>query len=154
AWFTDSGDDNIGFVTPYPSCQPTYYPTPAQSTTRGIALGPDNRIWITEYDAGKIAAFDPTQQKFTLEVSLQANAMPYEIVAGPDGALWFTEIGASAIGRVTVKGKLTEYSPLTSAASPTGITIGPDGALWFCETGAIKIGRIDTKGNISEFNAP
>jgi virginiamycin B lyase len=99
-------------------------------------------------------------------------SLPYGIAAGADGALWFTEYvvngdngapnTASAIGRITTAGAITEF-PLPSAAStPQGIAAGPDGALWFIETGdtnstpnvPVRIGRITTSGALTEFALP
>jgi hypothetical protein len=68
-----------------------------------------------------------------------------EITAGPDGNMWFTEPGLNRIGRITPRGRISQY-PLPSADSqPAGIAAGPDGNLWFTESQANKIGRITPK---------
>ena len=45
--------------------------------------------------------------------------------------MWFTERLASAIGRITPDGTITEYKLPTFTSYPGGIAAGPDGNLWF-----------------------
>jgi len=80
------------------------------------------------------------------------NSQPSKIAAGPDGALWFTETGASSIGRMTVRGEVTEF-PLGDGFL-AGISAGPDGALWFTVEDQDQIGRITTDGQVTRFPLP
>jgi streptogramin lyase len=74
-----------------------------------------------------------------------AGSGPSGIAAGRDGALWYTEFGASAIGRITSGGTVTNhFATPTAASDPSDITAGPDGALWFTEQTGDRIGRIQT----------
>ena|SRR5579864_5495662 len=75
----------------------------------------------------------------------------FGITAGPDGNVWFADAYRSAIGRIDMSGKVTEFTTPTASAFPYAITVGPDGNLWFTETGIHSIGRITTAGVIKEF---
>jgi streptogramin lyase len=66
----------------------------------------------------------------------EQNDQPLMITSGPDGALWFTEYNASAIGRITPAGSITQYEIPGSDTQPTAITEGPDGQVWFALSGA------------------
>jgi streptogramin lyase len=79
-----------------------------------------------------------------------AGAKPNGIVSGPDGNLWFCEQGQTKIGKITLSGKITEYS---IAAQASSIAVGSDGNLWFVN-GANSIGRITTSGAETEFPVP
>jgi len=75
-----------------------------------------------------------------------------DIATGPDGNLWFTEAGGDRVGRVTVKGRFTEFLTEASGGSvPTGITRGPDGNLWFTERAGSRVTRITPAGQITAF---
>jgi streptogramin lyase len=80
---------------------------------------------------------------------------PGAIVAGPDGNVWFTEDVPPAIGRISPRGRITEFSAgLDVGSEPTAIVAGPDGNLWFTEGGRpAAIGRITPGGTITEFSA-
>lgn len=95
----------------------------------------NNKITITEFKV-------PTDSN---------NSGPYFITSGPDGNLWFTKYYTSKIGRITPKGKLTEFDV---PSFPGGITSGSDGNLWFTELTNNKIARFTPSGDITEFSIP
>jgi streptogramin lyase len=64
--------------------------------------------------------------------------------------LWFANAGNNSIGRITTKGKVTNYRG-TGISSPQGIAAGPDGALWFTNETGNSIGRITTTGTVTNY---
>jgi virginiamycin B lyase len=85
-------------------------------------------------------------------MGISPNEKPMDLAAGPDQAMRFTEYrphgsdleGREAkIGRITMSGKITEYSGFDSHSGPTGIVRGPDGNMWFVETFANSVGRVN-----------
>ena len=58
-------------------------------------------------------------------------------------AMWFTNAGNNSIGRITVKGKVFNYTS-TGIGEPADIVPGPDGAMWFTNHGNSSIGRMTT----------
>ncbi|HLJ04541.1 MAG TPA: hypothetical protein VKT31_13935, partial [Solirubrobacteraceae bacterium] len=99
------------------------------------AVTPAGRV--TEFTAGLRSAY----------------GSPQYIARGRDGNLWFTTATSAfatvggAIGRITPKGRITEFS--TGAGTPSGIAAGADGNIWF--TTAAAIGRMTPKGDITYF---
>ena len=67
---------------------------------------------------------------------------PALIITGPDGNLWFTETNVDNIGKITIAGVITEFTPPTLGGAPFVLTAGPDGNLWFTESTAGRIGKI------------
>ena len=87
-----------------------------------------------------------------------------QITAGPDGNLWFIEEYGDRIGRITPKGKVTEFSVgITPGAFLSGITAGPDGNVWFTDaawrtpsaatTSSPAGSDASPKGEVTEFSA-
>jgi virginiamycin B lyase len=115
------------------------------STTFGIATGPDSNIWTTLYSANqplsRLNKFDQAHND-TLYTISQPAAWPYGITSGPDGKLWFTEANANQIATITVAGAITEYAIPTLNSVPRGVTIGPDRNVWFTEFAGNKIGKV------------
>jgi virginiamycin B lyase len=111
-----------------------------------IVPGPDGALWYTlsfQYAIGHITTtgtnhFFPTP---TGGPQSYSNG----IAVGGDGALWFA-LNASAIGRITTAGVVTECptptKPVGGTSLPFGMTAGPDAAMWFTENQAGKIGHI------------
>lgn len=84
------------------------------------------------------------------------------LTAGPDGNIWFAGLNygpagvTDILGKVTPKGKVTEFRLGTHAANVglADIAVGPEGNLWFTQGGRAKIGRSTTAGAITEFDVP
>ncbi|HEX3467951.1 MAG TPA: hypothetical protein VHT05_07745 [Candidatus Elarobacter sp.] len=111
-----------------------------------ITTGPDGALWFSlsfNYSIGHIttagvATYFPTPQ-------VGSRSYSQGIATGGDGAVWFA-LRASAVGRITTAGTVTECPTPTQIVGgtslPFGITAGPDAAMWFTENSAGKIGRI------------
>lgn len=167
-WFTQDGKTGpkIGRISA--SGKYTEYSVPgAYNGIGGIASGPDGALWFTEAstDANTPAKIGriTTTGAVTGYTIPDAHSFPAFITAGPDGALWFTEstlrldgrkvVDSGKIGRLTVRGRFTDFTLPTAFSGPEGITTGPDGALWFTEAVG-KIGRITTSGALTEYKIP
>ena len=79
--------------------------------------------------------------------------------------MWFTELAGNKIGRLTVRGDITEFElPQRQGAQcgylcPYGIASASDGTLWFTESqlspgGGNRIGRLTTDGKLTEYEIP
>ena len=119
---------------------------------QNIVAGPDKALWFTAQSVGNESEIGRITTDFKLN-QYPANGGPYGITVGPDKALWFTEESANAIGRITTKGKVTNYTKgITAGSEPFSIAAGPDGALWFTEYMGGRIGRITTAGKVTEYS--
>ena len=156
-WFTEQSGkigrmSLAGQLTEYTLSTPNSVP-------EGITVGPDGALWFTQRGANGIGRITTSGQvtEFPLPKDhLSSATWPARITVGPDGALWFTEPGLSLsggnrIGRLTVRGQLTEFDIPTTDAVPVGIVSGGDGNLWFAERQGRAIGRISTSGQLTEF---
>jgi virginiamycin B lyase len=116
-----------------------------------IAPGPDGALWFTERSGGRIGRITTAGKVTQYSTGITMGEEPFDLAAGPDGAMWFTEyvmvgsyqIQGSKIGRVTMKGAISEYSKgVTPTSGPTGIAAGPDGRMWFVESRTDRTGRV------------
>ncbi len=68
----------------------------------GLAMGPDNNLWISTLVGDSIAVKRIPDGKSLAEYQLQQGSWPTKIVPGPDGKIYFIESGTSRIGAITV----------------------------------------------------
>jgi streptogramin lyase len=148
-WFTDPSSHTVDRIT-----------TGGKITTfavsgapHGLTVGPDANLWFTEENS-MLGRITPAGSVTEIELPLEFPSDWDRITAGADGNLWFVESSANKIGRVSLRGDLTEFDIPTGNSSPAGITRGPDGNVWFTELTGGKIGRITPSGTITEFPLP
>jgi streptogramin lyase len=136
----------------------TEFPVPSGvgADPDGIAAGPGDSIWFTEYGADKIGTINSVTHAISEFPVPTANAEPFRITLGPDGNLWFTEFGVGQIGMINpATDKITEYPLSGAGTTPFGITAGPNDTVWFTEWSGNAIGSVDTQtGKITEYPIP
>ena len=140
----------------------------------GIAAGPDNTIWFTDWRdngfVGKRTA-DGTITEYPLYPAggFSGFGDAVSITAGPDGNMWISLPNDKSVARITPDGVVTKFQV---GADPAGITAGPDGNLWFttmpctgglanCADPAVfysdnsaHLGRITPSGAVSLYPLP
>lgn len=161
-WFVENLGNKVGRITR--SGHVTTFPIPTpNSQPDAIVTGPDGNLWFTEIAGNKIGRLTPKGVVTEFAVPT-ANAQPTVIAAGPDGHLWFTERGrlhsqggandVAKVGRISTKGKITEFELPTRGSRPVGIAAGADGNLWVTLSMVDKVARITPKGAVTEFALP
>ena len=134
-----------------PNCFSEYAIPSANATPIGIALGSDNNLWFTEYNANKIGSVTPAGA--VTEYPLNITANPVDIIAGPNNSLWFTEPTTSEIGEISTTGTVHQFSTLSGSAAPLGIAVDPTNTnrMWFGESNLGKIGSLAAGGAMNEY---
>ena len=149
-WFGEFAGGKIGRITPAGVITEFAIPTP-DSGPRALAAGADGNIWFSEFRTGKIGRITPAGEitEFALP---RANAGPGDITAGPDGAMWFLELSGTMdgiqpdgnrVGRISMRGEITEYQIPSAGNSPINIAVGPDRNVWYTKDAAL--GRVSSK---------
>ena len=152
-WFTETGADKIGRVTPDGTV--TEYDLPGRSRYHGfpadITAGPAGTVWFSEILGSQLVRIDTKSGAMTeFPVTGTPEESPGSLVFRPDGTFWFTGM-SDYVGRMTTGGVTKTFRvPATvySRSWPTAMVIGPDGAPWFYESGQIT--RVDARGRFSK----
>jgi streptogramin lyase len=166
-WFTESGGDRIGRITPSGVVIEFSAGLTPGSQPSDITLGMDGNLWFTEPGTDRIGRITPNGVISEFSAGISPGAQPTGIAPGPDGNIWFTEPGVNSIARISPAGVVTEFRQgvIPADAKPTDITRGPDGNMWFGQSrgagpvtsivAAAKIGRITPMGMVSyHYNFP
>ena len=158
-WFGMFAAGKIGRITPAGVITEFDIPTPF-SGPRALAAGPDGNIWFSEFHASKIGRI--TMAGVVTEFPLpRANSGPGDITAGADGNMWFIELNGTIdgrvvngnnVGRITMRGEITEFDIPSPTGSPTNVAVGPDRNVWYTKGAAL--GRVTPDGAITEFPLP
>lgn len=184
-WFNNrSATSAIGRITPQGTITEFGQGPYSGGSLPGPVLGPDGNVWFvaSSFKTLAIARIAPSGAAAGFGAGLSPRTLLLgPLSAGPDGNVWFTARGreeydpqgkrvtsgyATAIGRVTPSGEITEFGECLHLGpqytGPNSIAAGPDGNVWFTNhtTRSLPnvgtppaIGRITPSGEITEYRA-
>jgi len=122
-WITVDGDGNTllrEYALPY-----------EDAGIISLVLAPNHRAYFSEQALGKIGSIDIRTGAYR-EYDLPSSD-PLGLTLGPDGALWYTDRANAKVGRITLDGRVREWSlpptanngsspvPIAHCGSPTSV---------------------------------
>jgi virginiamycin B lyase len=110
AYFTVSGNDQIGYID-VKTKKITLHKTPtADSGPRRGSLDSRGRVWFGEFRGNRIGMFDPETQRIQEWVPPTPWAYPYDVVADKNGEAWAGSVFTDRVTRLDPKtGQMTDY---------------------------------------------
>jgi virginiamycin B lyase len=95
------------------------------------------RLWVTEWNSGRVARYDPTKRRWR-EWRLPGSAQPYAIYVDEKDVVWLTDFVANAIVRFApATGRFTTIR-LRAGANVRQL-LGRAGEIWGAESGADRL---------------
>jgi virginiamycin B lyase len=112
-------------------------PTEGQGARR---VWPDSRgrLWVSEWNAGKVAVYDPRADRWQEWRLPGDNPMPYAVFVDEADVVWLTDFGASALVRFDPEAERFARFPLRAGADVRQL-LGRRGELWGAESGADRL---------------
>ena len=111
-------------------------PTAGQGARR-VWSNAKGRIWVSEWNAGKVARYDPTTRKWR-EWDVPGPAKVYAVYVDEKNVVWLTDFGRSGLWRfVPATGQFTRI-PLRAGADVRQL-LGRPGEVWGAESGADRL---------------
>ncbi|OFW71035.1 MAG: lyase [Actinobacteria bacterium RBG_16_68_12] len=97
------------------------------------------RIWISEWNAGKVGMYDPGRRRWREWRVPGARPMPYAIFVDGEGKVWLSDFGANALVRFDpATSKFTQVR-LPSPDAAVRQLHGRPGEVWGAESGTDKL---------------
>ena len=111
-------------------------PTQGQGARR-IWSDARGRLWVSEWNAGKVARYDPVTRRWR-EWDLPGAAQPYAVYVDDKDVVWLTDFGASAIVRfVPATQRFTTFRLRTG--TDVRQLLGRHGEVWGAESGVDRL---------------
>ena len=111
-------------------------PTAGQGARR-VWSNSKGRIWVSEWNAGKVARYDPATKKWR-EWDVPGPAQPYAVYVDDQDVVWLSDFGRSGLWRfVPATGRFTRV-PLPAGADVRQL-LGRPGEVWGAESGADRL---------------
>ena len=103
------------------------------------------RIWISEWNAGKVGMYDPPSKRWREWRVPGANPMIYSVYVDDRDKVWLSDFGANALVRFDPVTERFTIVPLPSPDAGVRQMLGRSGEVWGAESGTDKLVVVDTR---------
>ncbi len=113
-------------------------PTPRQGARR-VWSDSKGRIWVSEWNAGQVAAYDPAAGKWREWRLPGKSPQPYAVYVDDQDLVWLSDFGANALVRFDPVRETFEVIRLPSVPANVRQLLGVPGEVWGAESGVDKL---------------
>ncbi len=113
-------------------------PTPGGGARR-VWPDSDGRLWVTEWDAGLLAMYDPSDESWREWPLPGDSPMPFAVYVDETDAVWVTDFGANAMVRFDPQTET--FMSLAHESTPAQVRqlLGREGEVWGAESAADRL---------------
>jgi virginiamycin B lyase len=113
-------------------------PTDGQGARR---IWPDSRdrLWISEWNAGKLGVYNPRTRRWREWRLPGPNPQPYAVYVDEADLVWLTDFGANALVRFDPSRRRFDSFPLPQPGANVRQLLGRDGEVWGAESGTDRL---------------
>lgn len=136
-WYASLAGSYIARIRPNGRVEVVDVPTPGGGARR-IWSDSRGRLWVTEWNAGKLARYTPATERWR-EWDIPGSAQPYAVFVDERDDVWVTDFGANALWRFRQDNRQFRRFPLPSAGADVRQLLGRPGQVWGAESGTNKL---------------
>lgn len=107
----------------------------APGVARGLATGPDGRVWVSEMQSGRVAAVRTDGQATEYDVAPGSSLGSIGLGAGE--RLWASTVGTADVWAITTTGTVDRLTLAALPATDPAILAGADGTTWIAVNSVI-----------------
>ena len=113
-------------------------PTAGQGARR-VWADSQSRIWVSEWNAGQVAMFDPGTREWHEWCLPGQNPGAYAIYVDDQDLVWLSDFGANALVRFDPAREAFQTFPPPNAGAKVRQLLGRPGEVWGAESGTDKL---------------
>jgi virginiamycin B lyase len=113
-------------------------PTPGQGARR-VWSDSQGRQWVSEWNAGQVAMYDPTAGEWREWHLPGEHPQPYAVYVDDRDQVWLSDFGANALMRFDPQQEAFEVYPLPSSPASVRQILGRPGEVWGAESGVDQL---------------
>jgi virginiamycin B lyase len=119
-------------------------PPTADQGARRVWPDSQGRIWISEWNAGQLAVYDPSTEEWKERRLPGNNPMPYAVYVDEKDIVWLSDFGANALVRFDPRQETFEVFPFPTSEANVRQILGRPGEIWGAESGTDRLAVIRT----------
>ena len=171
-WYTAQGTGELGWLDPKTG-RTRHIALGSRSAPHGVIVGPDGapwitdgglnaivrvdpktrrvwsdskgRIWVSEWNAGKVAVYVPATRRWREWRLPGATPMPYAVYVDEADDVWLSDFGGNALVRFDPETERFTSVRLPSSPANVRQILGRRGEVWGAESGVDKLVVIRTR---------
>lgn len=113
-------------------------PTPGQGARR-VWSDSTSRIWVSEWNAGQVAVFNPATGQWHEWALPGDQSKPYAVYVDERDMVWLSDFGANALVRFDPAEETFEQFPIPSPQAAVRQILGRPGEIWGAESATDKL---------------
>ena len=114
-------------------------PPTANQGARRVWSDSAGRLWVSEWNAGQLASFDPDTGMWHEWRLPGDRPQPYAVYVDDQDQVWLSDFGANALVRFDPVQEIFEVFPLPSTSANVRQILGRPGEVWGAESGVDKL---------------
>jgi virginiamycin B lyase len=118
-------------------------PTPDQGARR-VWSDSQGKLWVSEWNAGKLGMYNPSNNKWKEWKLPGVNPMPYAVFVDQKDIVWLTDFGSNAFVRFDPTKETFTVIKIPSTGANVIQILGVPSEIWGAESGTDKIISIKT----------
>ena len=103
------------------------------------------RLYVTEWNAGKLGRYNPQSGRWDEWTLPGANPQPYAVYVDDDDTVWITDFGADAVVAFDPRTEQFESYPNPTQAAEVRQLLGRPGEVWGAGSGTDTLQVISTR---------
>ncbi|MCI0397946.1 MAG: lyase [Chloroflexi bacterium] len=119
-------------------------PTAGQGARR-VWSDSQGRLWVSEWDAGQVAMYDPANGAWREWPLPGNNPQPYAVFVDDQDQVWLSDFGANALVRFDPVSESFEVFTLPSSPANVRQILGRPGEVWGAESGVDQLVVVRTQ---------
>lgn len=138
-YFASLAGSYVGHIDPETAKVAVLDPPTAHTGTRRIWSDSRGILWISEWDGGKLARYDPGAKAWKEYRLPGPSPKPYAVYVDEHDAVWLSDWDANALVRFDPRTETFESFPLPSASAGVRQLNGRPGQVWGAESTVNKL---------------
>ena len=119
-------------------------PPTADQGARRVWPDSQGRVWVSEWNAGQLAVYNPITKEWNEWRLPGDNPMPYAVYVDEKDIVWLSDFGANALVRFNPENETFKVFTLPSSEASVRQILGRPGEVWGAESGVDKLVVINT----------
>jgi virginiamycin B lyase len=136
-WYASLAGSHVARIDLDTGKATVFRPPTRNQGARRIWSDSRGRLWVSEWNAGKVARYDPVARRWR-EWRLPGAAQPYAVYVDDRDVVWLTDFGSSALVRFDPRTERFSRFRLRAGANVRQL-LGRPGVVWGAESGADRL---------------